>query len=408
MNVLVLNCGSSSLKYRIIKMPVETDIVNGEAQRVGIKSADTSFITHTVKGQNSTLNIDLPTHVDAFKKVLQLIFENHKNDEDIYFDCIAHRYVNSGEHFSGASRIFPEDLEKLQETFDITPLHGPIIYEVIKFCSEEYRDIPQYILADNGFHSNIPAKYSTYALPLDLIKKHHIKRMGYHGISHQYVMQEACNFLDQDAQTLKIISCHLGTGGSSVCAIQFGKSVNSSMGFTPLEGLMMNTRSGDIDAGMIFNIMYNNGLNASEAENILNKKSGVLSIFKESSDLRDALKGRDKNPNAEMALEMYVRRIKKYIGNYMIQLKKADVLIFTDTLGIGMPAIRNAICKGMEYFGIRIDKHLNKNYQCGILDVSMADSEVKILIVPNNEELMIAREVFKKMSSSKEAKNILS
>ena len=389
-------------------MPDETDIVNGEAQRVGIKSADTSLITHTVKGHNSILNADLPTHVDAFKKVIQLIFKAHENDKDIYFDCIAHRYVNSGEHFSGTSRIFPEDLEKLQETFDITPLHGPIIFEVIKFCSEEYRDIPQFILPDNGFHSNIPTKYSTYALPVDLIKKHHIKRMGYHGISHQYVMQEACKFLNREAQTLKIISCHLGTGGSSVCAIQYGKSVNSSMGFTPLEGLMMNTRSGDIDAGMIFNVMYNNGLSATDAETILNKKSGVLSIFKESSDLRDAVKGRDKNPNAKMALEMYVRRIKKYIGNYMIQLKKTDVLIFTDTLGVGTPAIRNAVCEGLEYFGIRIDKHLNKDYQSGIADISMAGSEVKVLIVPNNEELMIAREVFKKMSSCKESKNILS
>jgi acetate kinase len=389
-------------------MPDEIDIVNGEAQRVGIKSADTSLILHTVRGKERILKAELPTHVDAFKQVLQLIFKDSEKDKGINFDCIAHRYVNSGKYFSGTARIYPEDLEKLHDTFDIAPLHSPIIYKVIKFCSEEYQNVPQFIVADNSFHNEIPEKYSTYALPPELTEKHHIKRMGYHGISHQFVMQEACKFLDKDVKTQKIISCHLGTGGSSVCAILAGKSVNSSMGFTPLEGLMMNTRSGDIDAGMIFNIMYNNRLTATEAENILNKKSGVLSIFKESSDLRDAIKGRDKNPAAQMAFDMYVRKIKKYIGNYMVQLKKADVLIFTDTLGIGMPAVRYAICEGLEYFGIQIDKNLNDDYQTGIVDISLKDSEVRLLVVPNNEELMIAREVFTIRTSSKEPKNVLS
>ena len=398
MNILILNCGSSSLKYRIVRMPEEKEIVSGEAQRVGIKSTGTSFINHNVKGKEVVVKEKLADHLEAFKSALRLIDENHQTDEDVYFDFIAHRYVNALDYFSGTARIFSEDVDKLENTFDIAPLHNPIIYSLIKYCSEHLAHIPQYIVNDHSFHRTIPENVATYSLPAELTKKYRLRKMGYHGISHQYVMQESCKFLDKNLETQKIISCHLGTGGSSVCAIRHGKSVNSSMGFTPLEGLIMNTRSGNLDAGMIFHIMYNNGWTPGEAENLLNKKSGILSIYKESSDLRDALKRMDENPNASLALEMYVRRVKKYIGNYFIQLKKADVLIFTDSLGVEMPFIRNAICQGLEYFGIRIDTYLNNSYCSGIADISRKNSEVRILVVPTNEEIMIAREAYKELS----------
>ena len=379
-------------------MPEEIDIVSGEAERVGTKGTAPGLITHIIKENKRFITKVLPNHIEAFKEVLTLIYEDSEKFKDVNFETIAYRYVNSGIYLTGTTKILKKDLKKLQDSFDIAPLHNPIIFELIKFSINKFPESEHFVVADNSFHRTIPKEYSTYAIPLNLIKKFKIKRMGYHGISHQYVMQEASKFLNIDSKYQKIISCHLGTGGSSICAIKHGKSVNSSMGFTPLEGLLMNTRSGDIDIGMFFYIMYKNNLNTVEAENILNKKSGVLGILKESSDLRDALKKQDKSSGAKLALDMYIRRIKKYIGNYFIQLKKIDFLIFTDTLGVTMPEIRNTVCDGLECFGIRIDKKLNNSYHSGIADISHENSKVKILVVPTNEELMIAREAYKELS----------
>ena len=395
MKVLVLNCGSSSLKYQIVKMPKELQILEGEVQRVGIKTSLKSIIIHN--GRSITLENSIDTHVKAFKTALIYIQENNTN-LDLNFDFIAHRYVNAGSHIKGTTRITSDIISQLKNSLDIAPLHNPIIYNLIDYCFNKYSDIPQYIVMDHTFHENIPKEFSTYAIPKKLTLKYKIKRIGYHGLSHQYVMQQACTFLKTEIKNQKIISCHLGTGGSSICAIENGVSVNSSMGFTPLEGLIMNTRSGNIDIRIIFQTMYTNDLTVFEAEKLLNNESGILSILKESSDLREAIKNKNKNPNANLAVNMYVKRIKKYIGNYMIQLKQADVLIFTDTLGVNFPIIREYICKNMDYFKIEIDEFANNNYFNGIKDVSSKKSKVKILIIPTNEEIMIAREAYKKIS----------
>jgi acetate kinase len=401
MKILVLNCGSSSLKYKIVQMPEEIEIVKGEAERVGIFTSEISSITHTVKGKKRVIKKELPNHGIAFRNALDLIREDGENDKSIGYEVFAHRYVNAGKAFSETSRIFHKDLSLLKEAFEIAPLHNPICFQLIEVCDQEYSHIPQYIVTDNSFHSTIPDDLATYALPRGLTETCNLRRMGYHGISHKYVASEACNFLKRDIETQKIISCHLGTGGSSVCAIQYGKSINSSMGFTPLEGLIMNTRSGNVDMAIVFHIMYTNNLSVKDTESLMNKKSGVFSIYGKSSDLRDAIKNIGDSSKARLALDMYVARIKKYIGNYTLLLKKFDILIFTDSLGVEVPVIRNSICNGLSCFGIKASEEHSNTYTSGIANISMQDSEVKTLIVPTNEELMIAREAYHAVTRQK-------
>jgi acetate kinase len=400
MKILVLNCGSSSLKYRVIQMPEEVEILKGEAERVGIISSEIASITHKVKGIKRVIKQELPNHGIAFNAILKLIEEDTRNDNSIGFDIFAHRYVNAGISFNNTSRIVNSDLPLLRETFEIAPLHNPICYQLIEICDQEFPEIPQFIVTDNSFHSTIPDALATYALPMELSRKYSLRRMGYHGISHKYVAIEACKYLNKDIKTQKIISCHLGTGGSSICAIKFGKSINSSMGFTPLEGLIMNTRSGNVDMAVVFHMMYNDSLSVKETETLMNKKSGVLGIYGESSDLRDAIKNIKNSRNARLAVDMYVNRIKKYIGNYVLLLKKIDLLIFTDSLGVDVPLIRNTTCDGLTSFGIEINKNLSNDYSSGISVISEHNSEVKILVVPTNEELMIAREAFQTITSN--------
>jgi acetate kinase len=250
---------------------------------------------------------------------------------------------------------------------------------------------------DSTFHKTILPEFATYALPLKVIKKYHIRKIGFHGITHKYVMEEACKFLGQDRSFQRIISCHLGTGGSSICAISNGRSVNNSMGFTPLEGLMMNTRCGDIDPGAVFYIMFKERFSPEETENILNKKRGILGVFNNSSDLRDVIKDMNKDKQAKLAFDMYVRRVRTYVAFYALILKKADILIFTDSLGTESDILRESICKDMGLLGINIDEKKNKKYNRGISDISSIDSETRILVIPTDEENMIAKEAYKEL-----------
>ncbi|MDD3905247.1 MAG: acetate/propionate family kinase [Candidatus Omnitrophica bacterium] len=396
-NILVLNCGSSSLKYKIIRMPDGAEIVRGEAERVGAKTRESSIITHFVFGKKTVIETPLADHSAALKKVLELIADNEKKNKDIRFDIFAHRYVHPGMSFSKTAKVNKVVLRKLKETLPLAAIHNPIIYKLIEFCHRSYVGIDQFVVFDTVFHKTIPPEFSTYALPLKVMKKYHIKKIGFHGISHKYVMEEACKFLGKDKSFQKIISCHLGSGGSSICAISNGKSVNNSMGFTPLEGLMMNTRCGDIDPGAVFYIMFKERFSSEETENILNNKSGILGVFNSSSDLRDAIKDIDKSKQAKMAFNMYVRRVRTYVAFYAMILKKADILIFTDSLGIGSPVLRKSICKDMGFLGINLDEEKNKEYDKGISVISPADSGTKVLIIPTDEENMIAKEAYKEL-----------
>ena len=397
-NILVLNCGSSSLKYKIIKMPDGIEVVRGEAERVGTKTREPSIVTHFVFGIKKVVRAPLPDHSAALKKALELIAFDGKKNKDVRFDVFAHRYVHPGTSFIGTTKVDRIVLRKLKETLPLAAIHNPIIYKLIEFCHHEYADIDQFVVFDTTFHKTIPPEFATYALPLKIIKKYHIRKVGFHGISHKYVMENACKFLGKDKSSQRIISCHLGTGGSSVCAISNGKSINSSMGFTPLEGLMMNTRCGDIDPGVVFYIMFKESFSPEEAENIFNKKSGILGVFNSSSDLRDVIKDMSNDRQAKMAFDMYVRRVRAYIAFYALILKKPDILIFTDSLGTGSSILRNSICENMGFFGINIDEKKNRKYENGTGDISSADSETKILVIPTDEENMIAKEAYRELA----------
>ena len=396
-NILVLNCGSSSLKYKIVKMPEGIEIVQGEAERVGTKSQETSVISHFVFGKKRVVEMPLADHSAALKKVLELITDDSKKNKDIRFDIFAHRYVHPGTLFNKTTKVDRIVLRKLKETLPLAAIHNPMIYKLIEFCHREYAKTAQFVVFDTVFHKTIPPEFATYALPLRIMKKYHIRKIGFHGISHRYVMEEACKFLGKDKSFQRIISCHLGTGGSSICAISNGKSVNNSMGFTPLEGLMMNTRCGDIDPGAVFYIMFKERFSPEETENILNKKSGILGVFNNSSDLRDVIKDMNKDKQAKMAFDMYVHRVRTYVAFYALILKKADILIFTDSLGTESEILRESICKDMRFLGINIDKEKNKKYSRGISDISSIDSETRILVIPTDEENMIARESYKEL-----------
>ncbi|MFA6142523.1 MAG: acetate/propionate family kinase [Candidatus Omnitrophota bacterium] len=396
-NILVLNCGSSSLKYKIIRMPDGVEIVRGEAERVGTKSQETPVITHFVFGKKIVVETSLADHSAALKKVLELITGDVKKNKDVRFDIFAHRYVHPGTFFTKTTKVDKVVLRKLKETLPLAAIHNPIIYKLIEFCSREYAKIGQFVVFDTAFHKTIPPEFATYALPLKVMKKYHIRKIGFHGISHKYVMEEACKFLDKDKSFQKIISCHLGTGGSSICAISNGKSINNSMGFTPLEGLMMNTRCGDIDPGAVFYIMFKERFSSEETESILNNKSGILGIFNSSSDLRDVIKNMGKDSHAKMTFNMYVRRVRTYIAFYALILKKSDILIFTDSLGTGSDILRESICKDMGFLGIDLDGEKNKKYKNGISDLSSPVSETKVLVIPTDEENMIAKEAYKEL-----------
>ncbi len=395
-NILVLNCGSSSLKYRIISMPEEECLVEGEAERLGIKTQEDSLITHTALGKKRLVKAKLADHSAALKKILELIKSDGSLNRRVIFDIFAHRYVHPGDSFVDPVEVDKVVLRKLGQTMSLAAIHNPVVYGLMQFCSSQYRKVRQFAVFDTAFHKDIPPEFSTYAIPSALSRKYGLRKVGFHGISHKYVSQEACRFLGRDIKLQKIISCHLGTGGSSVCAIEAGKSVNTSMGFTPLEGLVMNTRCGDLDVGIIFYIMSRESFSPVQAEDILNKKSGILGVFNSSSDLRDVVSDIS-GPGARMAFDMYVRRVKAYISFYSLILKKADMLIFTDSLGAGLPVLRQSICSGMGFSGIELDEKRNQLYRGGICDLSSGASQTRVLVVPTNEELMIAREAYKEL-----------
>lgn len=396
-NILVLNCGSSSLKYKIIRMPGGLEIVRGEAERVGTKAQEGALITHFVFGKKRVVEASLGDHAAALKKVLGLIADDAKKNKEVKFDVFAHRYVHPGTLFGKTMKVDKVVLRKLEETLPLAAIHNPIIYKLIEFCYRQYPKTGQFVVFDTVFHKTIPPEFSTYALPMKIIKKYHIKKIGFHGISHKYVMEEACRFLNKDKSLERMISCHLGTGGSSVCAISNGKSINNSMGFTPLEGLMMNTRCGDIDPGVVFYMMFKERFSSQQAEGILNNKSGILGVFNSSSDLRDVIKDMGKDKQAKMTFNMYVRRVRAYIAFYALILKKADILVFTDSLGTGSSILRESICKDMEFLGIRLDEEKNRKYSRGVSDLSAPPSASRILVVPTDEENMIAKEAYKEL-----------
>lgn len=394
MKILVLNCGSSSLKYQLFNMDNERVLAQGVVERIGLNN---SILTHK-KGEEEKykINIDFKNHKEALTKVLQLLTSKEqgvlKSLNEIH--VVGHRVVHGGEKYSKAVLIDEDVKKSIKALFSLAPLHNPANLIGIEICEDIMKNTPMVALFDTAFHQSMNKEEYLYAIPYELYKENGIRKYGFHGSSHKYVSEKAAELLKKDIKDLKIISCHLGNG-ASICAIKDGKSFDTTMGFSPLDGLVMGTRSGSIDPTIPIYLMKNNNLSIEEVDNLLNKKSGVLGISEVSSDFRDieeeAMKGNEK---ASLALDIFHYKIKTQIGSYIAALNGVDIIIFTAGVGENGPETREAILKDMEFFGIVLDKEKNK-VRGKIQEISAENSKVKVFVIPTNEELVIARETKK-------------
>ncbi|WP_026475961.1 acetate/propionate family kinase [Alkaliphilus transvaalensis] len=391
MKVLVLNCGSSSLKYQLINMENEEVLAKGIAERIGIEDG---FVKHETTGKDKVvINETLGNHKDAIRIVLEaLVDPNHgaiKSMDEI--SAVGHRVVHGGEKFSGSILITEEVKATLEECSELAPLHNPPNLMGIYACEEILPGVPMVGVFDTAFHQTMPKSSYLYALPYELYEKYSIRRYGFHGTSHKYVANVAAEMLGKSLEELKIVTCHLGNG-ASVAAVDGGKSVDTSMGFTPLEGLVMGTRCGDMDPAITTYLMEKENISSSELNNIMNKKSGVLGISGVSSDFRDIEQAAaEGNERANLALEVYYKRVKKYIGAYAAIMGGLDAVVFTAGLGENSKECREAVCKGLEFLGINISPEKN-DVRGERRIVTTDDSKTKVLLIPTNEELMIARD----------------
>ncbi|MGJ0847707.1 acetate/propionate family kinase [Tissierella praeacuta] len=397
MKILVINCGSSSLKYQLIDMNGEEVLCKGLVERIGIEG---SKIKHDTTGKERVI-IEEPmaNHKVALGLVLNaLIDENHgaiKSMDEI--GAVGHRVVHGGETFASSVIIDDEVMKVLDECIELAPLHNPPNITGIEACKELMPNTPMVAVFDTAFHQTMEADNYIYPIPYEFYEKYKIRRYGFHGTSHKYVSLRAAEILGKDIKDLNIVTCHLGNG-SSVCAVQGGKSVDTSMGFTPLEGLAMGTRSGDIDPAIIPFIMDKENMSFEEVNNMLNKQSGVLGISGISSDFRDLeIAANEGNERAKLALDVFVNRVKKYVGAYVATMCRVDALVFTAGIGENSGSIREKVCEGLECLGINIDTELN-NVRGEEAKLNKDSNSVNILVIPTNEELMIARDTLELVS----------
>ncbi|SDK33458.1 acetate/propionate family kinase [Halanaerobium congolense] len=391
MKILVINSGSSSLKYQLFNMETEIVLAKGLIQRIGI--TDSYLEYENGSGDEIVIEKDIPNHKVGIELLIEtLLSEDHGVLKDMdEVEAIGHRIVHGGEAFAHSTIIDEETIEKVESVSDLAPLHNPPNIMGVKVCKELMPDKPQVGVFDTAFHQSMPEKAYIYALPYEYYEEYGVRRYGFHGTSHGYVAKRAAEMMDQDLSELKIITCHLGNG-ASVAAVKNGKSVDTSMGLTPLEGLVMGTRCGDIDPAIIPFIMAKENISASEMDDILNKKSGLLGVSGVSSDSRDvedaAAAG---NHQAEIAIKLFNYRVKKYIGAYSAAMGGVDAIVFTAGIGENSIDTRAEILEGLEYLGIELDQEANDCRGKEVF-ISTADSKVKAMVVPTNEELVIAKD----------------
>lgn len=391
MKILVINCGSSSLKYQFIDMENEEVIAKGLAERIGI---DGSVLNHQPKGFDKIrIERPMPTHKEALQTVVDALRDKEygviKDMGEI--TAVGHRVVHAGEKFAYSVLLKEEVMDALKECISLAPLHNPPNIMGIEACKQIMPEVPMVGVFDTAFHQTMPKKSYIYPIPYEYYEKYRIRRYGFHGTSHKYVAERAAAMLGKPVEELKIITCHLGNG-ASITAVKNGISVDTSMGFTPLEGLAMGTRSGNIDAAIIKFLMEKENISVAKADEILNKKSGVLGISGVSSDFRDIEEAANKgNERAQLALDVYVHYVKKYIGAYAAVMNGVDAIVFTAGLGENSASMRSSICKDMSFLGVELDEAKN-NVRGKETDVSKDGSKVRVLLIPTNEELMIARD----------------
>jgi len=389
--VFVLNCGSSSLKYQLIDMKHETVMAKGLIERIGM---DGSVLKHTPANANTIdISTEIPDHKVAIKLVIEtLLDENHgviKKLSEI--NAVGHRVVHGGERFTDSMLITTEVIKGIEACCEIAPLHNPPNLHGIEACMELLPDVPQVAVFDTAFHQTMPKTAFLYGLPYEMYVKYGLRRYGFHGTSHRYVAQKAAEMMGEHMSDLRIITCHLGNG-ASLTAIKYGRSVDTSMGYTPLEGLIMGTRSGEIDPAIIPFLMEKENMDAQQIDNFLNRRSGILGISGLSSDFRDLeAAANNGDERSQLAIDVFAYKVKKYIGGYVAAMGGVDAIVFTAGLGENSPFMREKICSGLEYLGTRIDPELNK-IRGKAREISIKRAKTKIFVVPTNEELVIARD----------------
>ena len=391
MKILVINAGSSSLKYQLINMQDESVLAKGNVERIGLPEP---LLKHTPQGKDAIeIPGDFKNHVEAIKKVIELLTDKEHGVIESMDEiaAVGHRVVHGGEQFSRSVVLDDEVMKAIEANIELAPLHNPANIMGINACRNVMPNTPMVAVFDTAFHQTMPEKAYMYAIPYDTYKNYGIRRYGFHGTSHKYVSQKAAEFLGKPLESLKIITCHLGNG-SSIAAVDGGKSVDTSMGFTPLEGLPMGTRSGSLDPAILSYMMEKKNLSYEEVNKILNRESGMLGLSGLSSDFRDLHKAAaEGNKRAQMALDVFNYEVKKYIGAYAAAMGGVDCIVFTAGVGENTPRVRAESCSGLEFMGVKIDKERNESVKKEG-EINTDDSKVKVLVIPTNEELMIARE----------------
>ena len=390
MKVLVLNCGSSSIKYKLYDMTTKEVMAQGGIEKLGLPD---SFLKFTLAdGSKKIIEKNMPEHTVGVELILEVLTNAEygciKSLDEI--EAVGHRLVHGGEKFNTSVVITPEVIKQMEACTDLAPLHNPANLKGVAAITKILPNVPQVGVFDTAFHQTMPAHAYMYALPYEYYEKYGVRRYGFHGTSHRYVSRRACEFLGLDYENTKIITAHIG-GGGSITAIKNGKSIDTSMGLTPVEGLMMGTRCGDVDLGAMTFLMEKENLDAAAVNALINKKSGVMGVSGVSSDMRDIEAAiAEGNERAKLALDMFEYRLLKYIGAYTAALNGVDVLVFTGGIGENQMQTRDYICRGLEYLGFKYDAELNAKTRGEEIEISTPDSKVRVVVIPTDEELTIA------------------
>lgn len=391
MKILVLNCGSSSLKYQLIDMDTESVMAKGLCERIGIEG---SRLKHQPVGKEDVIFNDyMEDHSVAVKMVLDALTNSEygvvKSMSEI--NAVGHRVVHGGEYFANSVVITPEVIEAIEKCCELAPLHNPANLIGIHACEKIMPGVPQVAVFDTAFHQTMPERAYLYAIPYEYYEKYKIRKYGFHGTSHRFVSQECANLMGKPIEELKIVTCHLGNG-ASICAVRKGISVDTSMGFTPLDGLAMGTRSGSVDPAVVLYIMNKENLTTAQMDHILNKESGVLGVSGVSSDFRDIEEAEGEgNERATSALDLFAYRVAKTIGEYVTAMKGVDAIVFTAGLGENSATMRQVICDYLRYLGIELDSY-NNSQRGKAIEITTRQSRVQVFVIPTNEELVIARD----------------
>lgn len=395
MKILVLNCGSSSIKYQLIEMDEKSHSVlaKGLLERIGLEMGE---FTHKWNGQKHYEQLPIPNHTEGIKIVLQaLTNKEYGVISDLKeIKAVGHRVAHGGEKFTHSVRIDDNVISMIKDLCDLAPLHNPGALQGIAAMQAVLPGIPMAAVFDTSFHATMPPEAYLYAIPYEYYEKYRVRRYGFHGTSHKYVAEKAAEYVGRDWKNTKIVTCHLGSG-ASIAAVENGKSVETSMGLTPVEGLVMGSRTGDLDLGAFMYIMDKEGYTTKEMNTLVNKKSGLIGITGNSQDMRDVRAGRDAgDERCTYAFNMFAHRVKKYIGAYAAIMNGMDVLVMTGGIGENAWFMREAILENMEFFGIKIDKKLNETIMGDAAVISTPDSKVKVVVYPTDEEYMIAKDTF--------------